>query len=218
MKEDMLEDRNYTEQEDGKMELLFVTSNPGKIKSAQACIDKMGLPIVIKQHVMQLTEVQAEDVEEISQAKAREAFAKVGKPLIVEDGGFCVSALNGFPGVYAKYILGTIGAEGIISLMNGQKNRACEFVAVTTFADASGNLTSFRGTGGNGLVATTKDPVKNPRAWSDIWNIYIPDGHQKTLSSFTEEEEKAHYTGEDKTKKGSISLFVDWLADNLHCL
>ncbi|MFC1659164.1 non-canonical purine NTP pyrophosphatase [Pseudomonadota bacterium] len=199
------------------MELFFVTTNSGKVRTVQECLKKMGLPVMVKQHTMKLTEIQANDAEEISRAKAREAFAELKAPLIVEDSGFHINALNGFPGVYARYLLDTIGSEGIIKMMEGVPDRSCKFIAVTTFIDGSGKLISFRDAEGKGVIAKKKDETHNPLAWSDLWRIYIPEGLNKTLSALTEEESNKHYNGAGK-KKGSLFLFAEWLSKNLDCL
>ena len=200
-----------------KMELYFVTSNSGKVKTAQSCFDSMGLPVTVKQYTMKLTEIQANDAEEISQAKAREAFKEVKAPLIVEDAGFHINALNGFPGVYVRYLLDTLGAEGIIKLMEGIEDRSCQFIATTTFIDAAGKIISFRDAKGKGAIAIKKDETNNPLAWSDLWKIYIPDGLTKTLSALTKEECDNHYKS-NKKKKGSLYQFAEWLSENLDCL
>ena len=103
-----------------KLEVYFVTSNSGKVQSLQASLDKLNAPVTVKQYTMKLDEIQADDPEEISQQKARDAFKELKKPLVVEDSGFCINALNGFPGVYTHFILETIGADGIIKLMEGK--------------------------------------------------------------------------------------------------
>jgi XTP/dITP diphosphohydrolase len=46
-----------------------------------------------------------------------EAFEKCGLPIIVEDAGLFVEALNGFPGPYSSYVYKTIGNEGLLKLM-----------------------------------------------------------------------------------------------------
>lgn len=202
------------EEKEEKMELLFITGNSAKVKSAQKCFDSMGLPVVVRQYIISLPEIQAKDAEEISQAKAKMAFEQIKLPLIVEDAGFHINALNGFPGVYVRYVLDTIGAEGIIKQMKGVEDRTCQFVAVTTFIDASGKIISFRDSEGRGVIASEVDKTSNPRAWSDLWKIYIPNGLTKTLSALTEEEADKHYQGKDKTK-GSLYQFAEWLGTHL---
>jgi len=205
-----------------KLELHFITSNSGKVKSLQAALDKLKAPVTVKQYAMKLDEIQADDPEEISQQKARDAFKELKKPLVVEDSGFCINALNGFPGVYSRYILDTIGADGIMKLMEGKEDRSCHFTAVATFIDAQGKIISFRDSrAGKSQIAKKKDTISkdHPLAWSaDLWKIYMPEGSNKTLSSFTDDEFKKHYSGKSKRKKGSLVQLAEWLAENLDCL
>ena len=56
----------------------------------------------------------------------------------MQDSGFVIEALNGFPGPYTKYVLSTIGVDGLLKLMDGQLNRRCGFAACVGFADARG--------------------------------------------------------------------------------
>lgn len=45
--------------------------------------------------------------------KAAAAFARVGRPLVVEETGLELAALNGFPGPLVRWMLEATGAEGI---------------------------------------------------------------------------------------------------------
>ena len=61
----------------------------------------------------------------------------------LQDSGFVIEALNGFPGPYTKYVLSTIGVDGILKLMEGQPNRRCGFAACVGFADSDGRIHIF---------------------------------------------------------------------------
>jgi XTP/dITP diphosphohydrolase len=103
-------------------------------------------------------------VGEIAREKARYAYERLSRPLIVDDTGFCISALAGFPGPYAAYVLDTIGIAGILRLMEGEKDRSAWFETAIAFADADGirvfrgridgKIVDARGTGGFGY-----DPI-----------------------------------------------------------
>ena len=54
-----------------------------------------------------------------------------------------IEALNGFPGPYTKYVLATIGVDGLLKLMEGQQNRRCGFAACVGFADPAGKVHIF---------------------------------------------------------------------------
>ena len=61
----------------------------------------------------------------------------------MQDSGFVIEALNGFPGPYTKYVLATIGVDGLLKLMEGQPNRRCGFAACVGFADLDGKIHVF---------------------------------------------------------------------------
>lgn len=50
---------------------------------------------------------------------AREAYAHVGGPVLVEDSGLFVDDLAGFPGPYSAFVEDTIGIEGVADLAAG---------------------------------------------------------------------------------------------------
>lgn len=193
--------------------MYFITSNKGKIISLQKHLRNFNCQIEVNQKIIELPEIQADSVLDISRAKAKAAFLELKHPLVVEDGGFCIEALNDFPGVYVRYILDTIGAEGLLQLMKNQENRNCRFVSVATFVDADGKLTSFTREGGNGKMTREMDRTHCPHAWSDIWRIYEVPEFGKTLSALNEEEchkRKQNSNGD----KGSLELFAKWYSED----
>ena len=60
-----------------------------------------------------LPEIQSLDLELILRTKAEEAWRRVGRPLVVEESGLGLAALNGFPGPLVKWMLDAVGAQGI---------------------------------------------------------------------------------------------------------
>src|SRR5690606_9548162 len=98
-------------------EIHFITSNKGKILSLVNRLPKDRF-IVIGEKI-DLMEMQGNTAAEISELKAKLAFEKLGKPLIVQDSALHIPALNGFPGPYIKYIQDTIGPEGLLKLIEG---------------------------------------------------------------------------------------------------
>ena len=81
----------------GATALRFVTSNPGKLREAAAL-----LPVPIDALDVDLDEIQASTVEEISLHKLEQARRLVDGPVFVEDVALGFDALGGFPGPYVK--------------------------------------------------------------------------------------------------------------------
>ena len=87
---------------------------------------------------LDLPEHRSEDVREIARGKAQYAYEHLKTPLIVDDTGLFINALNGFPGPYAAYVLNSIGNTGILKLMAGREDRNARFVTAIAFADGNG--------------------------------------------------------------------------------
>jgi non-canonical purine NTP pyrophosphatase (RdgB/HAM1 family) len=87
---------------------VLVTGNPGKIAEA-----RLALGADLEFVEVDLPEIQSLDYHEVLRAKAEEAWRRIGRPLIVEEAGLDLAALNGFPGPLVKWMLAAVGAEGI---------------------------------------------------------------------------------------------------------
>ena len=87
---------------------VLVTGNPGKIAEARTA-----LGVDLETAEIDLPEIQSLDYREVLRTKAEEAWRRIGRPLVVEEAGLDLAALNGFPGPLVKWMLGAVGAEGI---------------------------------------------------------------------------------------------------------
>jgi non-canonical purine NTP pyrophosphatase (RdgB/HAM1 family) len=192
------------------MKLYFVTSNQGKVHSLEQNLRRFSIPIDIKPVKLPLIEPQASTVREVSRSKAKQAFEILHEPVIVEDGGFCIEALSDFPGVYTRYVLDTIGVDGILRLMENVDNRNCRFVSTMTFADKQGNLHSFDRQGGGGLLLRKKAKQTAEKIWSDVWLIFEVPQFKKALSTLTKEELLAVWNSPNS--ESSLSGFTKWFA------
>lgn len=92
----------------------------------------------------------------IAREKARFAYKTLHVPLIVDDTGFFITALSGFPGPYAAYVLDTIGIPGILRLMEGEADRNAYFETAIAYADDEG-IEIFRGRISGRIVAPRGD-------------------------------------------------------------
>ncbi|UUX91237.1 RdgB/HAM1 family non-canonical purine NTP pyrophosphatase [Methanoplanus endosymbiosus] len=122
-------------------DLTVVTGNPNKAKEVAAFF---GDQVNVAHVKLDLPEYRDNDVGKIAALKAEAAYEAVGRPVIVDDTGFYIAALNGFPGAYAAYVLDTIGMDGILKLMSGVSDRSAYFE--TAIAYKSGDVERlFRG-------------------------------------------------------------------------
>lgn len=98
-------------------------------------------------------EIQSDNLKEVSLNKAMQEFKIIKKPSVVDDSGFFIEILNGFPGVYTKYALESIEINGIMDIMKDKNNRKCAFKSVVPFVDTNGKAITFNGDLELGIIA-----------------------------------------------------------------
>ena len=163
-------------------EIVFVTHNKGKVKSAE----KYFKDLKISTFEFELDEPRSEDVEEIAKSKVLQAYEVVKKPCIAMDAGFFVQELNGFPKAFVNFALDTIGIEGILKLMEGKSNRTCYFKECLAYYDGK-EIKYFFGISPGSLSTEIRDNDAEQK-WSDLWFIFIPQTFNKTLAEMNEKE------------------------------
>ena len=164
----------------GEPELYMVTRNRGKFAEAREELARFG--IELRQIEGDKLEVQSEDVVEVARRAAEDAYRRYGVPLIVDDTGLYIEALNGFPGPYSSYVIRKIGLEGVLKLMEGVANRRACFRTAVAYADGAG-VVHFVGEA-CGTIA------ERPRGASGFGYdpIFVPDGETRTYAEMTVEE------------------------------
>lgn len=107
--------------------LYFVTGNKGKYAEAKEIFGEL------EQRNIGYVEIQADSLEEVAAYGMREVASRLRGPVMLEDAGLFIEALNGFPGVYSAYVQKTIGNSGILRLMQGVQNRKAYFRSVVAY-------------------------------------------------------------------------------------
>ena len=112
-------------------EIIFVTHNIGKIKSAERHFENLKF----KTFNYELDEPRSDDIKEIATAKVKQAYEIVKRPCISLDADFRIDELNGFPRAFVNFSLDTIGIQGILKLMENKNNRTCAFNECLAYHD-----------------------------------------------------------------------------------
>lgn len=183
-------------------EITFVTTNKGKIASAQQYFENLKLVT----YNYDLIEPRTDDIEEIARSKVLQAYAMVNQPCIALDSGFFIEELNGFPRAFVNFAIGTVGIEGFLKLMEGKTNRKCKFKECLAYYD--GKDIKYFYCEHNGTLSEKIKGKENPEKWSDLWYIFIPDYSKdgRTLSEYSPEENKERRESVDS----SIKQFAKW--------
>ncbi len=184
--------------------IVFVTSNKGKLNSARSALD--GVEVISYQ--FDIEEIRSDSIKDIAKDKVTKAYNLVKEPCIAMDAGFFIKAWNGFPSTYVNHALKTLNLEGLLKLMNGVKDRSCEFRECLVFFDGT-NYEFFegvvKGNMSNGIFGS-EDSAK----WSDLSYIFIPEGYDKTLAEFTEED---FVKFNSENEEDSLKQFSRWFTN-----
>lgn len=112
--------------------LTYVTTNDGKVREAEEYLDQ------VASAALEYTEIQAETLDPIAAHGAREAFRRLDTPIIVDDAGLFVRALDGFPGPYSAFVETTLGIERVWDLVEPLDDHRGSFRCVLAYCDGGG--------------------------------------------------------------------------------
>ena len=162
-------------------ELYFITSNKGKVKEATEKLRPLGFSVVQKD--LGYPEVQADSLEEVAQQGVEHVRAKFHQAFMLEDAGLFIDSLQGFPGVYSKYVFFTIGLPGVLRLLQGVENRKAMFRSVYAYSEP----------GKKPVIVTgeCKGIISNEKRGEHGFGydpIFIPNDEEKTFGEMTIKE------------------------------
>ena len=167
------------------MKAIFVTTNEHKRREVQEI-----LGFELERADLDLPEIQAIEPAEVAAEKvraARKALGRPGLPVLVEDSGLMVDAWDGFPGALTKWLMRSVGNEGLLRMVAPDEDRSARAVCVVAVAEADGAVRTFRGEVPGTLASEPRgaggfgyDPVFVP-GWSSM--TYAEMGEAKNADS-----------------------------------
>jgi len=192
------------------MQIHFATTNESKVKSLQRDLSHHGIEIVHNR--IELIEPRSSNLKDIAESKINQAYMQIQKPCVVIDSGFYVNSLNGFPKTYVNFALETIGLEGILLLVTG-KNRECEFRDCLAYLDIKLYEPEYFLSRVKGKLCVEKRGEMQPHLWSELSQIFIPEGSYKTLAEMSlDDYEQWRKISRDKSSPGN--LLYNWLKES----
>lgn len=159
--------------------VYFLTGNVNKVKEASVILREYGIKVMKLSGIKKL-EIQADSLEEIALTAARLVKNIVENPVIIEDDGIFIEALNGFPGPYSAYVYKKIGLPGILKLLTGIENRKAYFKSVIAYVDPRGNIELFTGV----VYGVISYSIRGVRGFG-YDPIFIPEGFSRTFAELT---------------------------------
>ena len=187
--------------------LLLATHNKGKLVEMSAMLAPYGVEVTSSGD-LGLSEPAETENTFIGNAliKARTASAVSGLPVLADDSGFCVTALNGDPGVYSADWAGNprnfnLAMQRVWNGIKDTTDKSAYFVSVFALRMPDGTEMIFegrcegeivwppRGAGGHGY-----DP------------FFVPNGDTRTFAEMTLQE-KEQYSHRAKAFDQFIKIF-----------
>ena len=132
-----------------------------------------------------LPEIQGLDLVEILQQKAEVAWAIVQRPLVVEEAGLDLLALNGFPGPLVKWMLESVGAEGIAKISQALGDPRAVARCALLYRDSERTVIAEGSTSGT-LVLPSRG--EHGFGWDPI---FLPDGENRTFAELAGKKKDA---------------------------
>lgn len=160
--------------------LKLCTGNLGKVREMERIL---GVPLVGVD--AEIEEIQALDTVAVCRRKAEIAAATVGAPVLVDDTGFELTALSGYPGALVAWALKAGGGEILHRMLPpGAAPGAAVVTALGLATHAGVRIFSSRLEGH--VVAT-------PRGLNGFGfdAVFVPNGETRTLAELSDTEKDA---------------------------
>jgi XTP/dITP diphosphohydrolase len=132
-----------------EVDLRFVTTSENKYQQVKALFEnnRLAMQVTMRQEIMIVPEIQG-TVEEVSFAKAKYAYDAVPWPpeaiIMVDDTALSITSCGGFPGVYVKSMMESMGKKALYDMARG--DRRAQSVSVITIIGLDTSVAmSFRG-------------------------------------------------------------------------
>lgn len=182
------------------MQIYFATENAGKLVSPRRVLAGHGIEVLQYKAVPPIVEIQAETTREVAAWKAKEAFARLGRPVMAIDSGFYIPALAGYPGIYVKpttehFVRAGLGPQGYFQLLrtdSGWRDPACYFEDVIAYMDGDLGEPACFARQEHGTLLPTPRGEDNPLAKSALWQVFVPTGECKSLAEMKPLELEAY--------------------------
>ncbi|MBS3787137.1 RdgB/HAM1 family non-canonical purine NTP pyrophosphatase [Candidatus Bipolaricaulota bacterium] len=174
-----------------EFKLLLGTKNPGKVKEAKRILSSIDEDIeILSFHDRDFPEVEetGKSYLENSLKKARTISGQTGLPVMSDDSGLEVVALNGAPGIHSSRFAGPDSSDDenlklLLDKLEDVRDRRARFITIATLFISTEERYVSRGVLDGRIV-------ENPRGNSGFGYdpVFVPEGYGKTLAQLGEKE------------------------------
>lgn len=134
------------------MEIIIATGNAGKVREFKRMLEPLGYQVFSQKEKGIILDVEETGTTFAENAvrKAKAVWEKVKLPVIADDSGLCVDALDGRPGIYSARYAGEGATDAdrvkkLLTELEGKENRTGRFVCAIAYIDGAGEPHVFEG-------------------------------------------------------------------------
>jgi XTP/dITP diphosphohydrolase len=162
------------------MELILASNNKGKISEIVSLLPHLNLRTMRDAGYTMPIEEPYDTFHQNALQKARTIYEWCGKPVLADDSGLCVDALNGAPGVWSARFAGPDASDEsnnnkLLDQLRNMPDRSAHYIAVICVI-VDGNAQFFEGRCA-GRIAY--EPKGNSGFGYDP--LFIPNGYHRTF-------------------------------------
>lgn len=197
----------------GNMKIIAATKNKGKIREISKIFGKLGFEVESQQDAGYDIDVleTGDTFEKNALIKARAISLICDNPVLADDSGLCIDALDGRPGVYSARYAGEDATDEdkvnkILGEMEGVRNRTAYFVTSVAFIFPNGK--EFTASGKVEGHITTEPHGKNGFGYDPI---FYSEELGKTFAEATDDEKNSvsHRSRALKALSEKLKDFID---------
>jgi XTP/dITP diphosphohydrolase len=177
--------------------IRFISRNEHKLAEAAKILTPLGIDVVPIN--LPIEELQTDDIPRLVRDKTLRAFAKLGRPLFVEQTGLFLDRIGGLPGGLTQLFWDALGPDRMCQLFGQGENVGV--LARTWIGYCDGRrVHQFEGEI-RGRIAS------EPRGDQSFqWDcVFIPDGHDQTFA------ELGNCKNEISMRRKALDKFADHL-------
>lgn len=192
-------------------ELILATNNKNKVSEMKEKLSKLGINVLSQSEAGINIDVDetGETFKENAKIKAEAIYNLVKKPVLADDSGLCIDALDGAPGVHSHRFAGedATDQDRINIVLDKLKNvpfeeRTARFKCCVCFIDENGENHYFEDTA-EGIIADS------PRGSNGFGfdPVFLFEGGDRTFAEFSKEEKNAvSHRGK------AVAKFIDYIS------
>ncbi len=157
-------------------DIVVITSNENKLSEINQILGTSH-----KVSTLDVPEIQSLNLNEIIAFKAKAAYQKIKKPVLVTDVSLEIESLGGLPGPFVKFFLKTLGAEKTVGLIKGKNTKTKVTDAIALYDGKTVKI--FKGAVHGHLI-----PKARGSHGFGFDFVFIPNGLAKTYSEMSPAE------------------------------